>query len=320
MTRLAERPFDLDARRTQIAQTVMVENVIAEMISPRVRVDGRLFIYQTANTEDVLTIPDTKVSRKGRPNEVETGAKDTTEAVEDYALDDPVPRTDRTADGRGRQTIDPMDRATMVTAGLMRLSRERRVATAFASDSNFESDLTKTLSGSSQWSNASSRPIREITDMMDKMLVRPNVLIAGQEVWTNLARHPEIVEAIRGTGAGAVNAAGLVAKEAVAALLQLQAIHVGMAWHNAAKPGQSADYQRLWGKVAILAHIDPMPVDTRPAMPTFAFTAEHMPMQTMTYFDHNRGAYGADIVRVSESVKEVFSFKRAGALFRAAVA
>ena len=68
-------------------------------------------------------------------------------------------------------------------------------------------------------------------------------------MWTALRQHPKIVEAVAATGAGD-QASGIVMKEAVAELFEVDRVLVGMAWYQSAKRGQADAFARLWGKHA----------------------------------------------------------------------
>ena len=135
-----------------------------------------------------------------------------------------------------------------------------------------------------------------------------------------LRQHPKIVEAIVRSGAGA-QSSGVVMREAVAGLLELDRVLVGMAWNQTAKRGQADAFGRLWGKHASLIHIKPgMTAGDR--MPTFCWTADAMGgMQVGTYEDPARGVNrGSTIVKVSECVRELIAYSRAGYFFKNSVA
>ena len=316
---MPDTPFALQTRLTQIAQAVKVQGLIADMVCPRVNVGASKFSYTTLDTAEGFTIPDTKIGRTSRANQVEFGATDVTESVEDHGLEDPVPVRDINAARDQGANIDPMAVATERTTQLVELAREARVATLMTTAGNYDSTLQTTLSGTSQWSKSEATPINDILEAADSMLVRPNMLVLGQGVWTSLRQHPTVVEAVNMSGAGAA-ASGAVAQRAVAELLELDEIAVGRAWYNSAKPGQDASYSRLWGKHAALLHINRQIVSATDAMPTFTFTAEWMARRAGTYLDAARGSDGAEVIKVVESVKELISFKPCGYFFQNAIA
>ena len=312
-------PFETQTRLTDIAQGVTVSGLIADMVCPRVRT-GYKFTYTTLDEGDLLSIPDVKASRASLLNQVEFGASDSTDSVIDYGLEDPVPYRDIDEAMKQDVPYDPLALATESTAELVKLAREKRVADLVTAAASYAAGHSTTLAGNAQWSNAASNPRDTIMAALDVPLVRPNTLVFGQAVWTKLRQHPKIVEAIKLSGAGD-QASGVVMKAAVAALFEVDNVYVGQAWHQSAKRGQTETFARLWGKHACAIHIRPG-MNARDRMPKFCWTADAMGgMQVGTYEAPERGVNrGSTVVKVSECVKELVAYNRAGYLWRNAVA
>jgi len=317
----AAAPFTIQPRLTQIAMAIKVAGMIADSVCPRVRVPGQLFVYTKLTTEEGFTIPDTKIGRTSRANQVEFGSTDVEASTEDHGLEDPVPVKDiQLAQAQGAN-YDPLALATERTTQLMELAREERVANLLFTIGNYSSSLRTTLSGNDQWSDyTNSNPVDAILDAMDQMLIRPNTVVMGQAVWTKLRQHPKVVESVKATGAGGIAATGVVARSAVAELLEVDEVQVGATYKNTAKKGQTADYSFLWGKHCALLHLNRNIVSARDAMPTFAFTAEWQGRRSGTYTDPSRGIEGSTIVKVVDQVKELIPFTDAGYFFADAVA
>jgi hypothetical protein len=315
-------PFTVQSRLTQIAMAVKPMGMIADLICPRIQVPGEKFIYSKLTTAELFTVPDTKVGRTGRPNQVEFSGTDTTDSTEDYGLDAPVPNKDiRSAQGTN---YDPEGVAAEGVATLVELSREVRVATLFTTLTNYNSALRTTLSSTGQWSDyTNSDPATAIDDMLDLMLVRPNFGWMGRAVWTKLRKHPKLVAAVLGklgTGA-ALTASGKLERQAVADFFELDQLLVGETFTQTAKPGQTATYARAWGKDAGFARIDPNVRSVRNmGLPTFAFTAQWGERIGGTIQDADIGLEGGVKVRVGEHVKELISAVEVGCLFKDAVA
>ena len=317
---LASGPYEVQTRLTQIAQAAMPSGLIADEVCPRVRT-GFKFTYTTLTEEDLLTIPDVRASRAGHLNQVEFGATDTTASVVDYGLEDPVPSRDIEEARAQEVAYDPLEQAAISTAELVKLARERRVADLVTTAANYATDHSATLNGNARWSHASSNPRKAILEALDVPLVRPNTLVFGQKVWTALRQHPKIVEAVTATGAGD-EASGIVMKEAVAELFEVDRVLVGKAWYQSAKRGQDDSFARLWGKHACAIHVRHDMVSARDRMPKFCWTADALGgLQVGTYEEPARGVNrGSTVVKVSECVKELVAYGRAGYLWRDAVA
>lgn len=313
-------PFTVQPRLTQIAMAVKPQGMVADLVCPRVPVEAEKFIYTKMTTDEAFTIPNTRVGRTSEPNTVEFGGVDVTDSTEDYGLDDIVPNKDvKNAQGTN---YDPMAAATERTALLVELAREQRVASLYFDAATYASTLRSTLSGASQWSDPASDPVTAILTMFDSMLVRPNIGVLGQAVWTKLRMHPKVVAAVLGaSGTGASEkAAGVLARRAVAELLELDDIVVGQAFYNGSKKGQAATYSRLWGKHAAFLRIERSVRDPRGALPTFAFTAQWGERIGATLAEPKVGLEGSTRVRVGERIKELVAFQQAGCFFQNAVA
>lgn len=317
-------PNQYASRLTQISLAVKPEGLIADVVCPRVPVPAEKFDYTVFAEDQFFNIPDTRVGRKSQAQEVEFGGSLVTASTYDYALEDFVPQKDMDNAKSGQGNYDPMGLATEGTTTLIAMAREQRVATMFQAQANFATGLKQTLSGTSQWSDgANSDPIKDIKTAQDTMLVAPNVMIIGRAVATALSMHPKIVAAIYGkVGVGAASsAAGVVEMAALADLLGLKAVYVGDTFYNSAKPGQAANFSRLWGKHSTLARID---TNVRSinggATPTFALTAEWQGRRATTYQSPERGISGGTTIKVAEQINELILWQKAGYLFTNAVA
>ena len=156
---LAGAPFETQTKLTQIAQAVSPGMLIADEACPRVRTAYK-FTYTTLSEQDLLTIPDVRASRAGRLNQVEFGTSDTTDSVIDYGLEDPVPYRDIDEAAKQEVPFDPLEQATVSTAELVKLAREKRVADLLFSDGNYAAGHKATLADGAQWSHADSNRAR----------------------------------------------------------------------------------------------------------------------------------------------------------------
>lgn len=312
-----QAPFPINESLTAVAISYRNKSLIADMVLPRVPVATDAFKYFKFNKDDQFTVPDTKIGRKSEANEVEFGGTEVTDSTADYGLKDFVPVGDiRNAEGT---PFDPLAQASLNVSRLVQLDREIRVANAVFNAANYATNNKATLSGTSQWSDfTNSDPLSAILTAFDSMIMRPNKMVLGQAVWTKLRTHPKIVEAVKGTGAG-VNAQGIVSRQQVADLLELQEILVGEAFVNTAKKGATAAYARGWGKFAAAIYTEP--VASSESATTFGFTAESGGgLRVRDWFDPKRGVDGGQVVQVVDTVKEVLPAQDLGFLWSAVVA
>lgn len=312
-----QAPFPVNAQLTAIAIAYRQSGLIADLVLPRVAAHDQ-FRYTKFSRDEAFTVPDTKIGRKSEANVVEFTGDEVIDETRDYGLKDVVPLSDlRKAEGT---RMDPMGNATSGLTRLIQLDREVRVANLVFGAGNYGTNNKTTLTGQNQWSDyTNSNPISAILAAMDQMIMRPNKMVLGQAVWTALRQHPKVVEAVKGTGAGGVNAVGVVARQALADLLELEEIIVGQGFVNTAKKGANASFNRCWGKAASLIYTEPVS-DTQAAT-TFGFTAESGGgLRVRDWFDEKVGTDGGQWVQVADTVKEVIPANDLAYLFSGAVA
>lgn len=317
-----QAPFEVEPRLTAISMAVRPQGMISRMVCPVVDAGAPVFSYTKEKTREQFRLHDLRIGRTSRAQQIEVGATNTDDRVEDWGLEGVVPRRDRfvqRAQGAGR---DPLARATESISRLVRLGEEKRVADMVFAAANYAAGYSTTVAaGASRWNRATGTPLDNIVQQADRMLIRPNTLVLGQETWTGIRKQGQILEATKMTGAGKVEAAGLAKLEALREELQLQRILVGETWFDMANPGQAApSYQRVWGKHAALLYLDPDLTDLEDQSATFCFAATWMASEgVVTYFEQPRGAYGADIVKLVEPRKEIVAYSDLGYLWLTAV-
>lgn len=309
---MAKAPFPVQPVLTAIARMYANQAYIADQVLPRKPVGSEVFKYMEYVKDERFTIPDTKVGRTGKPNELEFGATEKEASTEDYGLEAPIPQKDLE---QSAPNYNPLQVHTEGLAELIALDREKRVADLVFAAATYPSGNKTTLSGTDQWNDTSnSTPIDDILSALDSMMVPANVLVLGQAVWTKLRTHPQIAKAIHGNSGDT----DIVTRAQVAALFELQEIVVGTGWVNTAKPGQTASYARLWGKHASLIHRNPQ-AHTQAGI-TFGLTAQWGDRVAGSWEDRDIGLRGGTRVRVGEAVKELVIASDAGYFFENAVA
>jgi hypothetical protein len=322
---MSQAPFTVQARLTAISLCYRNQALIADAVFPRVGVDSQQFKYSKYALGDGFTIPDTRVGRKSKPNEIDWTATEIADSTNDYGLDDPIPQADiqsaiASQTIQGVKPIDPEARSTQLLTDLVALDRENRAATLAFTLGNYPAANRTTLSGTGQWSDfTNSDPVGAIGDALDIPVLRPNVLVLGQQVWTKLRRHPKVTAAVFPSGGNATGGGTFVARQALADLLEIEEVIVGPAWSNTAKPGQTPSLARLWGKHALLYYRSANVQTTKDV--TFGFTAQWgQRIAGTVQQDPNIGIRGGTRVRVGESVKELISANDVAYFFQNAVA
>jgi hypothetical protein len=304
-------PFPVDPELTAQSVAYRNESLIQDFIAPRVPVGVQVFKYRKYALADGFTVPDTKVGRKGEPNTVEFGFTEETSACEDFGLDDVIPNDDIKNAPTG---YDPVSKANLSLTDLILLAREVRVANAAFNADNYAAANKQTLSGTSQISDfTNSDPINLFLEALDTMVMRGNICVMGQPVWTKLRQHPKVVSAVLGNS----GTSGVITKEQLAEKLEVNKVYVGSGWVNTAKKGQSPTMVRVWGKHLAFHYQDTMA--TTQDRVTYMYTAQFGDRVAGQIAEPKTGLRGAVRVRAGESVKEVVSATDLGYLFVNAV-
>lgn len=304
-------PFPIQPELTAIAIAYRNTKLIADSVLPRKPVGVQTFKYLVYDKADRFTIPDTRVGRKGQPNEVEFGSTEVEASTEDYGLDDPVPQADI---DNAPPNHDPLGDAVEGITDLVLLDREKRVSDLVFALATYPAANRVTLSGTDQWSDPASTPIADIEDGLNTPIFRPNRMVISRTAFSQLARHADIMKAVNRTAGDT----GVARRGDIAALFELDEILVGDAWYNTQKKGQTATYARLWGKHCALLHINPT-ANTRKGV-TFGITPQWGGRIAGSEPDSKIGLRGGQRVRAGESVKELITASDVGYYIEDAVA
>jgi hypothetical protein len=293
--------------------------LIADKVLPRIPV-AQLFKWMKYDLAQGFTVPDTKVGPKSEPNMVDFKGVELTSQVEDYGLDDLVTESEiRAFEAMPKPAtggpLSPQEMSVMYIMSLIKLDREVRVANLAFDANQYSASNKLTLSGTSQWSDtANSDPVAAIGDALDVPVLRPNKATFGRAAWTKFRRHPKVVQACNATNQGA----GIVSRQQVAELFELQEIYVGDSFVNTARKGQATNLQRAWGKHCLLHYTSEQAATER--QPVFGFTGQFGSQVAGTIPAPQKGLRGSELVRAGESVKEVISSPEVAFFFQNCVA
>jgi hypothetical protein len=298
-----------DPQRTGIslAYTNPLLSLIADEVLPRVPVGAYQFSWNRFPLADRFTVPDTIMGRKGEANTVEFGVSKETAMVEDHGLACETPEIDVQ---EGALTgYNPLDGNVLTLTELLLLRHEKLVADKVFNLNTYPSANRATLSGTDQFSHASSTPFDTIMNALESVVMRPNVLVFSRPGIVALRRHPQITAMVATTGtgnSGTTNSAGPRATIAqLADLFEVQRILVGEAQVNTAGFGETASLARCWGKHMAMLHINPNVVSPLGQAITFGFLAELGSRDALTGFEPKKGKLGCHYQRVAETKKPI---------------
>lgn len=323
---MVARPFIIDPVLTALAVGFQnpAASRIADMVLPRYAVGGEKFKWTEYPISEAFNVPDARVGRRGRVQQLEFSGTEKTSEVEDFGLDSPIPFSDieaaQAARDQGRSQYNPeMHTTTMLTDTVDNI-REVRVAGIVHNLNTYAADKRITLTGTSQFSDyANSDPISIIKTAMNSTLVyRPNTLVMGIDVWIKMSSHPKIVNAVKGN----VTNAGIVSREEFLNLFAGEGVKellIGEGWYNTAKPNQTVALARSWGKHIALIHKNPM-ASVEGGGITFGMTATFGTKIAGRIEDKDIGLQGGYRIRSGERIKELVIAKDVGYFIQNAVA
>jgi len=301
-----KHPFVIVPSLSAIAIAYTQGNLIADKVLPRVPVYTETFNHLKFSLADAFNAPDTRVGRKSAPNQITWGSDLVPASVEDHGLDSPVPNADIKAHEMAQQAgtgyvaqADPLSRATKMVMQTVQNRREKRAADLVFNAASYGANNKVTMTDNFWDDYADSDPLGQIDDILDGMVMRPNVLTVGRRVASKLQRHPKVCKAVFGNNTDA----GKVPLAALAAEIGLEEILVGDAWINTAAPGQPAVLVRCWGNHAAFT-VRNKEADTQFGV-TFGYTAQFGDQIAGTIEDPDVGLRGGQRVRAGESVKEL---------------
>ncbi|WP_142850985.1 capsid protein [Telmatospirillum sp. J64-1] len=293
-------PFQISPQLTAIAiayrnpaYTLIADEVIPDMPAP---VATKSFQYREFDMAEGYTVPDTKVGRLGAVGVVNTKSELKSETVEDYGIGEPVPLDD--IEQAKTQGLDPLGQAAAYCQNIILLDKERRAAGIAFDPANYAPSNKLALSGAEKFSDPDSDPIRLLTEIMDGMIMRPNVAVMGAAVWSKFKLHPKVLKAIYPNG----NGEGIATRQQVAELLEVKKLLVGESRINEARKGQAGQINRTWGNHIQLQFQDPTALGSAQGV-TWSGRARFGTKVAGTQFV-NLGLRGAQLVKVGESVKE----------------
>lgn len=283
---------------------------VANVLFPIVTVGQRAGRILSFGQDDFKLIS-TKRAPGSNTKRVQFGYASDPFALVDHRLEGAVP-VELDEEARAVPGIDLSSNAVRRVQNVLALEREHMAATLARDASKYDAANKETLSGTSQWSHASSDPFTDIMDAKEvirsKTGERPNVLAVGPKGLTALRTHPKVLDRLS-TAADRPPAT----LQQLQALFELQQIVEGEAVYH-----DGTQFQDVWGKDAILAFTTPASMQEM-GSPNYGYTYQlaGRPQVEEGYFDENTNTW---YYPTSDAYQPVFAGPAAGFLFKDAAA
>lgn len=286
------KDLHIDRPLTDLSVKYRNEDMVWRMLMPVIPVGLRSDKYFKYNKEDSYRIHDDFVGPKALPNEASWGVATDNYSVKDHALADWLPQeTIDNADNPLQPEIDTND----FLNACMDAAQEQRVAAIIFTAGTYPTGNKVQLSGTGQWGQSADDPIGDLLTAIEGCFMRANTVIMGVEVWKVFRKLPEILDAVKGATRQQSTPGGLATIQEMRDLFEVENWLVGRARYVTSKEGQTATYDRLWGKHCAALHVVG---DPGIRSVTFGGTFVETQRVTMRDFDPKRGVRGAHYIKV----------------------
>lgn len=283
---------------------------IANVLFPIVTVGqraGRIIAFG----QDDFKLVNTARAPGANTKRVQFGYASDSYALVDHRLEGGVP-VEVNDEALAVPGIDLQSNAVRRVQNVMALEREHKAATLARDASKYDAANKETLSGTSQWSHASSDPFTDIMEAKEvirsKTGERPNVLTLGPKVLTAVRTHPKVLDRL-----STATDRPPATLQQLLALFELQQIVEGEAVYH-----DGTQFQDVWGKDAILAFTTPASMQEM-GSPNYGYTYQltGRPQVEEGYYDENTNSW---YYPTSDAYQPVFAGPSAGFIFKDAAA
>jgi hypothetical protein len=302
----------VDPVLTSIAQGYSNNEMVASALFPTVMTPTRGGKIITFGKEDFMLYASQRAPGENTKR-VSFGYSGGNYALVDYGLEGQV-GIEVMQEGMAGPGIDHAAMAVRKVQNIMALRLEKQAADiARTAGSYAASNKNTALAGATLWSDlTASDPVGNIETAKDAVRAatgkRPNTIVMGAAVMTQLRQHADIVDRMKYTGRD------VATPEMLAALFGVQRVLVGDAIY-ATDAGVFGD---VWGKDVVVAYTDLSSVaDMGAPSYGYTYTLEGYPLAEEPYYDRNSKSW---IYPVTRAEAPVLASASAGYLITGAVA
>lgn len=258
---------------------------------------------------DAFLIQETAVGRKSRPNQVYFSGEKKSGLVKAYGLEATLVNEDLEQLDNDQKT-KMLDRTLEGLINRVILGREVRVANAVADIANYHSGQAKVVETAYKLTVADADIFGMISDMLEGALARPTMLGMNQKVWGKIRTHKSIISAIYPNG----NGAGVVTRQQVAELFEVDKLVVGQAMVSTTKNPKSPITAQCWGNHLFGLHQEELSTLTEGI--TWGMTAQVGERIAESNEDRSLGMKGGVVIKSGFYHDEVVVGKGAGVLLK----
>jgi hypothetical protein len=270
------RDLHIDQNLTNVAMNYRPTGMIADMIAPIVNVQKESDLYPVFSQKEAFAIEDTKRSRGALANRITRSVSSEGYKAENYALAYDLPIEDR-ANMDAAYAFELESGAARYVVDKLWLDWDRRVLSTVGSTSNVSTGFVP----SSAWNAASNPgdPVSALYQVIEQVQAttayRPNRLLFGWQAYNLFRRNSNVRNFVLGTN----NGGGVITRQAVAGIFEVEQVLVAEAFYNSANEAKAISLANTFPKDAVLAYYCPSgPSREVPSfMYSFRWTAPGLP-------------------------------------------
>lgn len=253
------RDLHIDQNLTQIALNYRPGTVIVDMIAPIVTVQKATDIYPIYNRAEILALEEALRSPGTEAKKVTRSVSSSQYAVKNYALGYDVTVEDR-ANVDAAYEAELFGSAAQYLVWKLSSAWEKRVLDQVGSASNVSTGFLP----ASAWDGAGD-PFSQCTKIIEQIQgttgIRPNSILMGWRAWNFMRRNVNMRNLLNGTN----NGGGLVTRETVAGLLEVDKFLVTNAFFNTANEAQAEALTSPFHDKVLIYYAPPSPSRDTPS-------------------------------------------------------
>lgn len=253
------RNVTVDQALTNISIAYTPEGLVTDQVVPKIAVPKDTGIYwEWSRSDDFRNFNGQDLRAPGtEAKTIDWSTSKKTFSCEEYSLNTSI---DDKAKKNADSVLNLEISKTKRLKNALMISREARVASVFTDANNFASTNKVTLSGTSQWNNASyaGNIVKELDTAKEAVRKqigrRPNTIIIPEAVADVMKNNSSIIELLKYTKSDMLENGDLPKK-----LRGMNVIIAGWV-SNLAADGATDNIADIWGKNVVLAYVNPNPM------------------------------------------------------------
>jgi len=233
--------------------SIFARGLVGPMLAPAIPISKPDAQYAYFGKDVYAQLPNTELAANGgRPNRVGgKGEKKPVNAI-DHGLDTMIDLRDA---GFEDAPFAPSERrAVRSLVSKLSLAHDRRVRDKLLA----ESGRSESLQGNgteevNRWSGRGGDPVKKVESRKSKLIVEPNLMVIGRDVWQALRRNPKIIARV-----GELQAAKVVTLETLSVLFDIEKVVVarGQIGGKRESKGGDSDLTGIWDGLCIMAYVE----------------------------------------------------------------